>query len=97
PQDGANAAFWFRKAAEQGEAVSQILLGSCYERGEGVPKNNAQAYFWMDLGVASGRLEGDSKEDATKLRDHAAAQLTKEALYATQDLARVWSESHPAQ
>ena len=39
PQDHQEAAKWLRKAAEQGVAVAQNLLGSMYRSGEGVPQD----------------------------------------------------------
>jgi hypothetical protein len=43
PQDYAQAAIWYRKAAEQGLALAQSNLGVLYEEGRGVPKDYAQA------------------------------------------------------
>ena len=31
---------WYRKAAEQGDAVAQTILGLCYENGDGVTQGN---------------------------------------------------------
>ena len=42
-KDYAEAARWFRKAAEQGNAIGQRSLGRAYEVGEGVPRDLAQA------------------------------------------------------
>ena len=41
-KDHAEAAKWFRKAAEQNYAMAQYNLGVCYERG--VAKNQARSY-----------------------------------------------------
>jgi hypothetical protein len=35
-RDYAQAVEWFRKAAEQGDAMVQYNLGVCYENGNGV-------------------------------------------------------------
>ncbi len=37
---------WFRKAAEQGNAVAQCKLGQCYHNGEGVEQDYAEALKW---------------------------------------------------
>jgi hypothetical protein len=37
---------WYRKAAQQGNADAQNLLGHLYETGEGVPQDLAQAALW---------------------------------------------------
>ena len=46
PPDDTQAAFWFRKAAEQGDAKAQVILGALYNNGVGVPKDETQAVFW---------------------------------------------------
>ena len=46
PQDYAQAAAWYRKAAEQGHADAQFNLGTMYESGQGVPQDIAQAVDW---------------------------------------------------
>ena len=47
PRDYAQAANWYRKAAEQGDADSQYRLGGLFHFGWGVPQDNAQAFAWM--------------------------------------------------
>lgn len=47
PQDYAQAAFWYRKAAEQGDAGAQYKLGVLYCYGLGVPQDHAQAAAWF--------------------------------------------------
>ena len=47
PRNYETAAFWFRKAAEQGHVEAQKKLGSCYERGLGVPRNSREAVKWF--------------------------------------------------
>jgi TPR repeat protein len=39
PQNYAEAAMWFRKAADRGEYASQLQLGEMYLEGRGVPQN----------------------------------------------------------
>lgn len=43
PQDYAQAAIWFRKAAEEGDAKAEYRLGGLYANGLGVPQDKAQA------------------------------------------------------
>jgi TPR repeat protein len=62
PRDQTQAARWFRKAADQGDAMAQSGLGKAYATGEGVPRDLAQAAHWFrkaaDQGdaTAQGRL-----------------------------------------
>jgi TPR repeat protein/V8-like Glu-specific endopeptidase len=37
---------WYRKSADQGDAVAQFLLGAMYENGEGVAEDDAEAVKW---------------------------------------------------
>jgi TPR repeat protein len=47
--DPAEAARWFRLAAEQGMAGSQATLASMYEKGVGVERDAAEAARWAAL------------------------------------------------
>lgn len=87
-QNIALAATHYRKAADEGDANAYGPLGYLYLDGLGVPQDYAEAYFWLDLTVASGLT------DATE-RDEAAYHLTKSVLLATQERARVWAIEHP--
>jgi TPR repeat protein len=44
--DDAQAALWFRKAAEQGFAEAQLQLGHLYLDGHGVPQDYVLAALW---------------------------------------------------
>jgi hypothetical protein len=46
PRDNAEAMKWWRKAADQGNAQAQAVLGLLYYHGEGVPSNYAEAIKW---------------------------------------------------
>ena len=52
--DYADAVYWYRLAAEQGDAFSQVSLGSIYARGDGVPQNYAEAVKWFRLAAEQG-------------------------------------------
>ena len=50
PKDGAEAAKWYRFAAEQGYDYAQQKLSKMYAEGlVGVPKDGAEAYKWISL------------------------------------------------
>lgn len=85
----AQSIIWFRKAAELGDAEAQFTLGTMYSRGEGVPPDDAKAYFWFDVALmetenglrASGIYEGDwnltgNYETFSLYTSRAAAKLT---------------------
>ena len=54
PQDYAEAARWYRRAAEQGNAVAQFRLGVMYDNGYGVPQDYAEAARWYRRAAEQG-------------------------------------------
>ena len=57
PQNNAKAAHWLRKAAEQGDTVSQVQLGLMYDlwrHSEGVPLDYAKAVYWYRKAAEQG-------------------------------------------
>jgi TPR repeat protein len=58
-QDYAQAADWYRKAAEQNHGLAQFNLGVMYARGQGVVRDDAQSVVWFgraaNLGDAGGQ------------------------------------------
>jgi uncharacterized membrane protein len=55
-QDEAQAAHWFREAAQKGHARAQYNLGSMCFNGNGVAKDYVQAHMWLSL--AASRAKG---------------------------------------
>ena len=51
-RDKAQAAEWYRKAAEQGDAPAQGTLDMLYVMGQVVPQSDVEAYYWFDLAAA---------------------------------------------
>src|SRR5260370_35484378 len=60
-KDEAEAVKWFRKAAEQNFADAQYNLGVCYDRGEGVAKNEVEAYKGGLLAAGQGNDDPTSR------------------------------------
>ena len=54
PEDYAEAAKWYRLAAEQGEPGAQRALGSLYLRGNGVAQNACESARWYHRAAARG-------------------------------------------
>ena len=48
------AIYWFRKAAEQGDAFGQCNLGSAFVNGEGVEHDKIEAVKWFRLAAEQG-------------------------------------------
>jgi len=77
-EDYLDAIRWFRKAAEQGHAGAQLLLGAMYVSGEGVAKDTAEAARWYRKAAEQG---------------HAGAQLLLCAIYSLgEDVAKDTAE-----
>jgi TPR repeat protein len=45
---------WFRKAADQGDAVAEFLLGNQYANGKGVPQDYSEAMNWFQRAAEQG-------------------------------------------
>ena len=56
-KDSAEAVKWYRKAAEQGNADGQNLLGLSYYSGEGVAKDLAEAVKWYRKAAEQGNVD----------------------------------------
>ncbi|MGH7186993.1 MAG: tetratricopeptide repeat protein, partial [Pseudomonadota bacterium] len=79
PEDLAEAARWYRLAAEQGSARAQHDLAVLYAKGQGVPQDYVQAYVWFDQAAARFG-QGRSYDQAAEMRDMMAAFMTPEQL-----------------
>ncbi|MGX3013232.1 tetratricopeptide repeat protein, partial [Ursidibacter sp. B-7004-1] len=57
-QDDHQAVKWFQKAAEQGNAKAQFLLGASYGLGKGVPQDMVKAKMWFGRACDNGSQDG---------------------------------------
>ncbi len=55
PVDLTDAARWYRRAADLGDAIAQLNLGEMHMRGLGVPRDLARAHLWLTLAARQGR------------------------------------------
>lgn len=55
--DFVKAAFWYKKAAEQGHSDSALRLAQMYREGSGVPRNYSKALQWHREAAESGNPE----------------------------------------
>ena len=59
PKDDAKSARWCRRAAEQGHAAAQVMLGSKYEIGDlGMRQDYAEAVWWYRRAAEQGYAPG---------------------------------------
>ena len=76
PEDNAKAVYWYRRAAEQGYAKAQYILGLVYDEGEGVPEDFVRAYAWTSIAAAQGN-ENAKKNKGIIRGVMASAQIAK--------------------
>jgi hypothetical protein len=92
PRDMELAAAWYRKAAEQGDVTAQASLGVLYSIGQGVPRNDIEAYFWLDLAAS---VKGPNQEKYAANRQLIGTHITAEELDAVQERVAAWIAAHP--
>ena len=56
PQDEERALYWYKKAANSGDAGAQKQIGQFLQEGIGVPRDPAQAVRWFQRAVAGGLI-----------------------------------------
>ncbi len=81
-QDYKEAVKWYRKSAEQGNALAQSNLGFMYDNGQGVVQDFVRAHMWYNLGGSNGNKTG------SKNRDLIAKEMTPAQIAEAQKLAR---------
>lgn len=93
PRDMTQAATWYRKAADQGDAAAQGTLGMLYTLGQGVPRNDVEAYFWLDLAA---QAPGPSQQQYAANRQNVGTRITADELSDIQDREAQWKAAHPS-
>ena len=84
PANPAEAAKWYRRAAEQGYAPAQRELGIEYFAGRGVPQDDIAAYVWLTLTGAGLGATGAA------VREAVARRMTRAQIEAAEELVREW-------
>jgi len=91
-QDYVEAAKWYRKAAENGNALAQLWLGTMYISGQGVPVDLVQAHLWLNL-AATNYVSKDWAVRKSAEKDRAAIEtrMTQEQIDEALRLKREWT------
>ena len=92
PRDMAQAAAWYRKAAEQGDVYAQGTLGVLYSMGQGVPHNDVEAYFWLDIAAS---VKGPDKDKYAANRQMVGTHITADEVEEGQKRVAKWLAEHP--
>jgi TPR repeat protein len=88
-QDFKEAVKWLRKAADQGVAKAQLVLGVMYGKGEGVLQDKVTTYAWLNISAANGQ------EKAKKFKDLAANEMTPDQIAKAEALAKEMVKKNP--
>jgi TPR repeat protein len=83
------ALIWYRRAAEQGDVDSLVVLGTAYEGGIGVAQDYIEAHKWYNLAAPRSKY-ADIRTDIIKRRDAVALKMTRAQIAEAQKLAREW-------
>jgi uncharacterized protein len=83
------ALIWYRRAAEQGDVDSQVVLGLAYAKGIGVPQNYVEAHKWYDI-AASRAKYADVRADVIKRLNDLALLMPSSQIAEAQKLATDW-------
>jgi TPR repeat protein len=90
-QDYKQAVKWYRKAAEQGDNYSSLVLGGMYESGEGVPMSIVIGHMYYNLAAASFGIGSISGKEG---RDRLTKKMTPSQIAEAHKLAREWMRNH---
>lgn len=95
-KDLVQAVFWFKKAADKGDAGAQQSLGYAYGRGLGVSQDWVQAHMWFSLvGMTSRKkIAPQVKELAEQNRKYTETKMTPQQIEEAKALANEWLEKH---
>jgi TPR repeat protein len=87
PRDAEQAAAWYRKAADQGDTGAQGTLGMLYTVGQGVPRSDVDAYFWLDLAAGT---PGPNQAQYITNRQNVGTRLTADDLDTIREREEKW-------
>src|SRR6266849_6565815 len=80
PKDLTQSAYWYRKAADQGNPPAQLYLGYMYTVGMGVPQDKAEAVLWYRRASTSNYPEAKVNLAALYMRGDGVKQDRQEAI-----------------
>lgn len=71
----------YTKAADQGDVDAQFELGICYEKGEGVNKNEEDAFFWLKSAAEQDHAQAQNYVALFYINGHGVAKDEEAALH----------------
>jgi TPR repeat protein len=83
------ALIWYRRAAEQGDVHSEIVVALAYAKGIGVAQSEVEAYKWYDLAASLAKY-ADVKDDVIRRRDELARAMSPAQIDEAKKLSADW-------
>ena len=90
------ALYWWRKAAERGDAAAMCDIGCCYFEGNVVPEDRTTAFCWFEKSASLGNDYATYRVGVCYELGLGVKQNVPKALQAYYDLATIFSYSHGA-
>jgi TPR repeat protein len=87
--DQQESAYWYGRAADQGQPEAQLFLGLFYLDGSGVGRDYVLSYKWCDLAYSNGAADA-----ALACRDAAAQRLSPDEMRRSSQLIADWFRAH---
>lgn len=76
-KDSAKAAYWYLRAAKQGDAESQFSIGEMYEFGDGVMQDFSEAYKWYNIAAVAPDIDWNAATNYFKSKNIDIKTLNK--------------------
>ena len=80
-QDYEQAAYWYNKSAEQGNAYAQKNLGNCYYWGNGITQDYEQAVNWFRKSANQGNAEAQANMGFFYYYGQGVAESLEQSIY----------------
>lgn len=89
-RDDAEAAKWFRRAADRNHPLAQFYMGKLSEQGKGVEKDPVAAYMWYALSVKSSANERDAAYTQKEI-NRLERKMKPEQVEKAKEMVKSWS------
>ncbi len=87
-RDFAEAARWYRRAADRGNAAGQLSLARLYDRGQGIEADKIAAFRWYRLAASE---EGVFRYPARTKAEKVGKALSEEEKARAEEWVRGWT------
>lgn len=82
------AAQWFQRAAEAGDADAQFLLGRMHYDGNSLSVDNVTAYMWFDIAAENGLYAG------ARYREGISQRMSTDEIELAKQRSEAWRQMH---